>query len=108
MLIRHGSQQVLFTRLEQTVAAEHLRLQNNKEANEPIIIIFFAWQYELTQQVSGLPTLNDEKPTQHRLALVCSVSAHEFLVSLCWVLEAGTLIRPRLTLMITMLFWPCF
>lgn len=51
----------VYTLLEQTVAAEHSQLKNNKEENKPIIIIFFIWQYELTQQVWGLPTLNGEK-----------------------------------------------
>lgn len=45
----------VYTPLEQTVAAEHPGLQNNKEENKPIIIIFFAWHCELTQRVSGLP-----------------------------------------------------
>lgn len=62
MLISHGSQQVLFALLEQTVAAEHPQLQINKEADKLIIITVFVWQYELTQLVLGLPTLNGEKP----------------------------------------------
>lgn len=87
MPISHGSQQVLFALLEQTVAAEHPPLQINKEADKLIIITVFAWQYELTQLVSGLPALNGEKPIQGRLALLCAESACEFCESVVGLLS---------------------
>ena len=36
-----ASASLVYTLLEQTVAAEHPRLQIHKEENKPIIIIFF-------------------------------------------------------------------